>query len=150
MVVTRADLQELILDLGGLPDEVRRQLRPALRKAAQPILADARRRSSWSSRIPGAISVKVSLTARNPGVRLVVDSRKAPHARPYEMGSKRAAFGTLRHPVFADPNKSRDDWTWVNERTRPFLFASADAGREGVMRESAAAVIAAARTAGFR
>lgn len=147
----RDELQELILDLGKVPAEVRRELRPALVRAAQPMLADARGRASWSSRIPGAISVQVSLASRNPGVRLVVNSAKAPHARPYEMGSKRNGRGTLRHPVFADAaRQTREEWTWVSQRTRPFLFAAADAGREGVMRETAAALAAAARTAGFR
>lgn len=140
-------LDHLIVDLGEIPKHLRRELRPALRRAAGPILQDARRRASWSTRIPGAIRITTSFSGRRPGVRLVVDSRKAPHARPYEMGSKRSR--NLRHPVFADPDEDREDWTWVNEPRRPFFFPSVNDGKPGVVAESNAAVLAAVRARGF-
>jgi hypothetical protein len=137
----RDTLESLIADLGKVPVELRRELRPALVRAATPILRDAKDRSSWSSRIPGAIKLRLSLSARNPGVRLVTDVAAAPHARPFEgQGDNRPTF---RHPVFG-----RD--VWVQQRKRPFFFPAARAGAEGVMRESSAAVVAAARSAGFR
>lgn len=138
----RPELDRLIADLEKMPAELRTQLRPALRRAAEPILQDARGRASWSSRIPGAISIKTSFTARNPGVRLVVNSNVAPHARPYEFGSGRNR--NLRHPVFGHRDR------WVEQRTRPFFFPAVQAGAEGVMRETSAAVLAAARASGFR
>lgn len=138
----RPELDRLIADLGKLPKELGRQLRPALRKAAQPILRDAKSRASWSSRIPGAISMKTSLSAKRPGVRLVTDSRAAPHARPYEFGSGRNR--NLRHPVFGHRER------WVEQSTRPFFFPAVEAGLSGVLEETNAAVIAAARANGFK
>lgn len=140
-------LDLLIADLGKLPPELVRQLRPAMRKAAQPILADAKRRAAWSSRIPDAIKVGVSFTSRRPGVRLVVDSNKAPHARPYEFGSARNR--NLRHPVFAT-SADRMDWRWVEEPVRPFFFPAVRAGQEGVVRQVESAITAASRFGGFR
>lgn len=140
----RDTLDALVAELGRIPVELRRQLRPALRRAAEPILRDAQRRAAWSTRIPGAITVRTSFSQRTPGLRLRVDAGKAPHARPFEMGSQRAAGGSLRHPVFGNRN------VWVAQRTRPFFFPAVNAGRPAVMAETNAAVLAAARAAGFR
>lgn len=139
-----APLDLLIADLGKIPLELRRQLRPAMRRAAMPILADVRKRAAWSTRIPGAISIKTSFasTGSRAGVRLVVDSRKAPHARPLEQGSARNR--NLRHPVFGN----RD--VWVEQTPRPFFFAAVRDGREQVAREASAAVLQAARLHGYR
>lgn len=142
-------LDFLIADLGKIPPELRRQLRPAMRKAALPILEDAKRRASWSTRIPGAISIRSSFSGRRPGVSLRVDSAKAPHARPYESGSARNR--QLRHPVFADGEKDRSEWTWVNENTRPFFFPAVRAGGDEARRQAQLAVLTAAReVGGFR
>jgi hypothetical protein len=139
----RDTLDALIADLGKMPAALGRELRPALRKAAQPILTDAKRRASWSSRIPAAISVRQSLGQRNPGVRLVVDAGRAPHARPLELGSSRNGQ-SVRHPVFGNRE------VWVQQRTRRFFFPAVYDGASEVADQSAAAVIAAARAAGFR
>jgi hypothetical protein len=136
----RDTLDALIADLGKIPPELRRHLRPAMRKAARPILADAKRRASWSSRIPGAISIRTSMSQRNPGVRLVVDAAKAPHARPFE-GTR---GGQFRHPVWGNRE------VWVSQRARPFFFPAVYAHRDDVAREANSAVLAAARSAGFR
>jgi hypothetical protein len=135
-------LDALIADLGKMPVELRRELRPAMRKAAQPILRDAKARAAWSSRIPGAIKIGTSFTARNPGVRLIVDSRKAPHGRPFEHGSGRNK--RLRHPVFGNRE------LWVEQAPRPFFFPAVRAGEGAVLAATNAAVLAAARSAGFR
>lgn len=135
-------LETLIRDLAGLPAEIRRALRPALLRAARPILADAKRRASWSTRIPGAITLRTSFSQRDPGVRMVADAGKAPHARPFEHGSGRNL--NLRHPLFGDRDR------WFEEKPRPFFFPAVQAGASAVMAESNAAVMAAARAAGFR
>lgn len=135
-------LDQLIADLGAMPADLRRELRPAMRRAAQPILTDAKQRASWSSRIPGAIKIGTSFTARKPGVRLVVNSSKAPHARPYEFGSGRNR--NLRHPVFGNRE------VWVEQSTRPFFFPAVRAGQAGAVREADLAVLTTARANGFR
>jgi hypothetical protein len=143
----QSELGLLIADLGKLPAGVRRELRPAMRKAAQPILADAKRRASWSSRIPGAIKLSISFQGGSrTGVRLVTDSQKAPHARPFESGSGRNR--NLRHPVFPR-SEDRRSWTWVEQTTRPFFFPAVRAGEDEARRQAGLAVLAAARSAGF-
>lgn len=139
----RDTLDALITDLGKMPVELARELRPALKKAAQPILQDAKRRAGWSSRVPGAITIKTSLAQGKPGVRLVVDATKAPHARPFEFGSQRGG-SYVRHPVFGNRE------IWVQQRTRPFFFPAVREGASEVAEQSSAAVMAAARSAGFR
>lgn len=97
-----AELRKLIRDFKKLPPDLRKELRPALKKGAQPVLADARRRAGWSTRIPRATRLSTSFTARRGGVKIVVSAKRAPHGRPYEnLGNP----GTFRHPVFAHPRK---------------------------------------------
>lgn len=139
----RTELQVLIDDLGRIPVELRRDLRPAVRRAAEPVLADARRRAGWSSRIPGAIRIAPSFAQRNPGVRLVTDADRAPHARPFEVGSQRNG-STVRHPVFG----RRD--TWVTQATRPFFFPAVRAQSGRIVNDLAATVDVVARRRGFR
>jgi hypothetical protein len=136
----RGPLDQLIADLGKIPAETRRQLRPAMKRAAEPILTDAKRRASWSTRIPKAITLRVSFQAGSrAGVRLVTDANKAPHARPFESGSGRNR--NLRHRVFGKD-------IWVEQSTRPFFFPAARAGEDEVRRQARLAVLTAARTAG--
>lgn len=117
------EIRRLVRDFRKLPPDLRKELRPALRKAALPILADSRNRSSWSTRIPRATRISTKFQARRGGVVIAVSGKRAPHARPYEhLGSA----GTFRHPVFGN----RD--VWVPQAARPFLFNAVDAGADGV------------------
>lgn len=98
MADANKEIRKLVRDFKKLPPALRKELRPALRKGAQPVLAEARRRASWSSRIPRATRITTSFTKRRGGVSIVVNSKKAPHGRPYEnLGEP----GTFRHPVFS-------------------------------------------------
>ena len=134
------DLTHLITALQRIPEELQKELRPAIRRAAGPIIQEAGVRASWSSRIPHAMSIRTSF-GRRPGVEIRVSSAKAPHARPYEGidGGK-----WFRHPVF-----DRDQ-PWVEQATRPFLFPTVMLHGGDVIREVGNAVDAAARKHGFR
>lgn len=124
-------------ELRGMSKEVRKETRPAIRKAAEPMVAAAKSNASWSSRIPGAI--KLSNTRR--GVTIRVNKAKAPHARPYEGIT---GGGQFRHPVHG--HRSR----WVSQATRPFLDPAVKAHR-GKVREALVKVVDdAARRHGFR
>jgi len=135
------ELRALILDLGKLPDGIRKELRPALRRAGQRALVKARENAAWSTRIPAATRLRVSFAKRRPGVALVVNLRRAPHARPLENLGKQ---GTFRHPVFGNRNR------WVSQPARPFLFPAARDTWQRVDADVRAAVDAAARKHGFR
>lgn len=97
-----------VADLKGMRADIRKEIRPAIKKAAEPMVAAAKSNADWSSRIPAAI--KLSSTKR--GVDIRVDRKKAPHARPYEGITGGSEF---RHPVMG--NRDR----WVTQATRPFL-----------------------------
>lgn len=133
-------VREFAVAVGNMPAGVRRELRPALRKAAEGVRRDAQSNASWSSRIPAAIKVQTSLSARSGGVTLRVDSSAAPHARPYEGLSGRV----FRHPVFGDTD------TWVAQHARPFLQPAVDAGRGDVIDAVGKAVDYVAARHGFR
>ncbi|MBO4272385.1 HK97 gp10 family phage protein [Microbispora triticiradicis] len=135
------EIRRVLNVFGPLPAEIRRELRPALRRVTEPVAAQARANASWSTRIPGAIRVTTSFTRKTAGVAITVSGRKAPHARSYEHLGRPGSF---RHPVFG--NRDR----WVSQAARPFLF-SAVAGADGeLVRETGRVVEAAARKHGFR
>lgn len=135
-----SEIRKLIADLGKVPAELRTELRPAIQRAAQEVLAEARSRASWSSRIPGATRIAIRFTGKAAGASVVVSAARAPHGRPYE---HLGAGGTFRHPVYG-----RD--TWVTQRARPFLFPAAAAKREAVARAIDQAVEQALRRTGWR
>jgi hypothetical protein len=141
------EVRKLAADLGKIPKDVQKELRPQMRGAARPIVADMRRRASWSKRIPRAVSVSTSFTSRRGGVFIRVSARKAPHARFWE---NQGRLGTTRHPVFPDSSKPRREWRWAPERSRPFALPSARAGHDDALTAVATAVDNAARKHGFR
>ena len=116
----RDELRRLINDLGKLPPDLRRELRPALRKAAHPVLVKMQTNASWSTRIPSATKISTSLSGSKTGVTLRVDAKKAPHGRPYE---HQGDPGNFRHPVFEVEGKKT---TWVAQRARPYFFKAVD------------------------
>lgn len=141
------DLARLIAALQGVDKRSRPLIRAAVRQAGDGAVRAAKSNASWSSRIPAAIRLNTSFSQRNPGVRLVVSSRRAPHGRPYEgiTGSR-----SFRHPVFGRPNRTRRQWRWVSQPTRPFLLPAITKAREPTRRAIAEAIEKAARDSGFR
>ena len=106
-----AQVMQLRRDLLKVPPNVRRAMRPSLRKVGERVQRTAEANASWSSRIPAAHFLRVSFSANRPGVFIKVDHNKAPHARPFEG----ILLWTFRHPVYGDRE------TWVSQRSRPYL-----------------------------
>lgn len=134
------EMDRLIHDVGEIPRDLRKRLRPKVRAAGNIVARDARLRASWSTRIPAAIRVRTAF-AKSPGVRVSVDLRKAPHAKPYENEGRPGKF---RHPVFG--NRSN----WVTQKARPFLGPALQAKSDAAAHDIADAVDRATRDAGFR
>jgi HK97 gp10 family phage protein len=134
------EIEALIKDLGKVPKDLKRQLRPGLRAAGNIVADDAKRRAAWSTRIPRAIRVSITFSGSRPGVAVVVNQRKAPHARVYENAGQE---GTFRHPVFG-----RD--VWVTQKARPFLFPALSANVRESLAEIGDVVDRVTREAGFR
>jgi len=114
-----ADLRRLSVSLARVEPKLRVLLRREIVKAGAGARDAVRQEASWSSRIPASVKVKVSFAARGTGVTVVADAKKAPEARVLEHGGHE---GTFRHPVHADPDKLRDQWSWVKQDARPFFF----------------------------
>ncbi|MFG3439934.1 HK97 gp10 family phage protein [Nonomuraea sp. NPDC047897] len=133
-------IRQLSKELDGIPKELRKKLRPALKTAAEPIAENARGRASWSKRIPRAISVGVRFS-RDPGVYIRVRRAVAPHGRAYEGITGASDFV---HPVFGHRDRE------VSEATRPYLEPAVTAGADDVLSTVAGVVDQVAREQGFR
>jgi hypothetical protein len=134
--VDTTDAQRLSSDLrtaaGRLPDALRR----GVRAAAEPVAAGIRAEAAWSTRIPGAVSVRVEGNA----AVVSIDSRIAPEAGPL---NNRGQAGTFTHPVYGN------DWT-VEQQARPFLVEGALRGQAEADRRVAAMLTQWERNAGFK
>lgn len=125
------------VDVGGFTflleqfRDVPRELRPAIRRAvgqaAQAFVTDVAQSASWSSRIPAAVRTKTSFSQTKPGVRIYVDSAKAPHARPYEGMAPGGNESQFRHPVYGNYE------AWVTQATRPFFRPNVEKHRDQVL-----------------
>ncbi|WP_433445648.1 HK97 gp10 family phage protein [Nonomuraea sp. CA-141351] len=136
-------IRQLNRELGKFPAELRKAMRPALKTAAEPIVADAKLRAAWSARIPRAITLSIRFARRDPGVSLRVRSAVAPHGRPYEGITGATSF---RHPLFGRRG-ARD---WQVQKTRPYLAPAVEAGQSGALAAAVAAIDKTARDLGFR
>lgn len=123
-VKTKNDLADMIKDLGGkMPKEIKAKIRPLLRKTGQQALTAVRANASWSTKIPRATRLQISLAGKRPGVAVVTRRNQAPHARPLE---HRGQPGRVRHPLFGNRKK------WVTQPARPFMTQEAPAWQAAV------------------
>jgi prophage DNA circulation protein len=122
---------------------MRKNIRAAVAESGAELLQAMREKASWSKRIPAATSIATAFSTRAASVRIKTDKKKAPHARPYEMGSKAGGGGQLRHPVFGRK-------TWVVENTRPFFFAAVEAKTTEIDAKMQAAVDRIVTESGFK
>lgn len=142
------DLKKLYADLKAIEGNLRVELRRGITAAAQPVADRVKRNASWSSRIPGAVKVKTSFSAKSAGVTVRVDSKAAPEARPLEHGGR---SGQFRHPVYADAaGQTRRQWTWVSQQAHPFFGSASTSEDKKVTDAITAIVVAVERKAGFR
>ncbi|MGZ4518874.1 MAG: hypothetical protein ACXVXO_00310 [Mycobacteriaceae bacterium] len=137
--VSAPDLRQLYVDLKGVEGNLRVELRRGIKEAAQGVADAVKAETSWSSRIPAAVRVKPSFSARVTGVTVEVDGKKAPEARPINNKGK---SGTFRHRVFG-----RD--VWVNQPARPFFDAAIRGKTPDIERRIAQVANDVARKAGF-
>lgn len=133
-------LVEIARDMRRLPEETRKAIRPALRKAGEMIAHEAKVNASWSSRIPSSIRVETSFRQNREGVIVRAGNANSPHARPYE--GLTSSGSTFRHPVFG-----RD--VWVAQTERPFLFPAAEAGQAAATEAVASALDDVGQSLGF-
>lgn len=135
------ELRKFIRDMGKIPPDIRQELRPRLRKIGEKALLQAKANASWSTRIPAATRLQVSLSKSSAGIALVVNSKRAPHARYYENDGKP---GTFRHPLFGNRKH------WFTQAARPFLLPAARPWDRQIDQEIGEVVDSVARDQGFQ
>lgn len=140
MSTGREQLRALIEDLGKLPPDLRRELRPALQRGAQRMLDAMHSNASWSSRIPPATKLTSKLAGGNAGVSIIVNAKAAPHARVYE---NQGVNGFFRAPLFGDREH------WYPHRARPFFKPAIDRYGKDVAEELGRTVAETAARHGF-
>jgi len=139
VTVDHYPITRLAAELGLVPIELRRELRPQLRAAAVHIVDDMKDRASYSTRIPNAIRMSVAFGSKTGGITIRVNSKKAPHARVLERGNDGSRTASFRHPVFGDTE------TWVSQPTHPFFFPAIKTGRPELRKRISEAVSASLR-----
>lgn len=141
-----AVVAQLARDLHRMGPAGRRSLGRRFKGLSGPLLADARSRASWSTRIPGAISVRPIADANRGrvGLQLRISAKKAPHGRPYEGINSQGNEGYFRHPLFGDTD------SWHTQKTRPYAWPAVVAKGEAARTAVLEAYEDAARDAGFR
>lgn len=108
---------------------LQRELNKGLRESARPFAAAVRRnalemlpkRGGLNERVADQVVPKVrkSNSKRAQGIRLGATGREGMKA------IRNLDRGKLRHPVYADGGKSRDEWTWVDQAVEPGFWSKA-------------------------
>jgi hypothetical protein len=145
--------EQLQRDLNRMGPAMRKRIRARAEQVGQSALSDARSRAgAWSRRIPAAITMRgyTDVTRGRVGVQLRVGVAGAPHARPYEGISQQGSTHIFRHPVYPDPERPRNEWNWVSQSTRPFLWPAVQGRANGMRTAMEQATEDAARECGFR
>lgn len=121
--VDYASIRMMSRELGMVPIELRKELRPRIRAAGDRLRKRIQSNASWSSRIPGAVRMTTSFASKTGGIRIFVNQAAAPEARPLE---NRGQAGTFRHPVYGHRS------TWVSQAARPFFLPAIQAEYDNV------------------
>jgi hypothetical protein len=119
-------LEVLLKDFHEIPRESRSAIRKGVTLATADFVSDVKADASWSSRIPQAVVTRVSFSRTRPGVRVLIDKKKAPHARAYEGMAKGGNRDSFRHPVYGHD-------VWVSQTTRPFFRKNVAKHRDKVI-----------------
>jgi len=117
---------------------VRKEIRAAVQEAGADLVGKVRAEASWSSRIPAATTIRPNFSSRRAGITIVTNRRKAPHARPYEMGNHAGGGDTFVNG------------TGGRVHVRPFFFRAIDRADKATEKRFLDAIDKACRDAGFR
>ena len=154
-------------------------MRAAVTLAGGEIVGAMQSSASWSSRIPGAIGMAVTLGTSKSSIRIKVDHNKAPHARPLELGNsttfsesvinanggftvgrdgkRRAAnrnvYAAMRKTGVGVGRELRHKvWGrgWSSMALRPFFFSTVEARDMAISQKFDNAINQIAKDAGFK
>lgn len=95
---------------------IRASNKATILKIRESALANLPRRGGLAELVAKSqIGTRASLSGSKVGVRIRGLNKSV-------RGLNSMNAGAIRHPVFADGEKSRDEWTWVNQRVTPWFF----------------------------
>lgn len=136
-----AELRKFIRDFEKFPADLRKEMRPMIRRVGAQALLATRAEASWSTKIPSATRMNVSFSKRSAGASISTNRLRAPGARPLE---NRGREGFFRHPV--NPDKT----VWVRQRSRPYISKATQPFAAKFDAEILTVVDQVARSHGFR
>jgi hypothetical protein len=140
-----SEMAAMMADIRAMGPDSKRAMTKTMKSSAGSILQEAKRRASWSSRIPRSLTVRVITRQNQPGIRIVSRSTVAPHGRIYEFGKAgKGRSGSFRAPLFGDRSR------WYSHSTRPFIVPSVRNGMNGFREDIDRAVKIAYTKAGFK
>lgn len=111
LAIDTTELKNFAKVVRSASPKVAAKMRVRLKEVGEMVAEDARSKAKWSTRVPGSIKVRTA----GVKVSVVAGGDAAPHARVYEMGSKRNR-SEVRHPVFGNRQ------VWAANPTRPYLL----------------------------
>lgn len=157
---------------------VRANLRRGIKQAGDGVLSTVKSNASWSSRIPAATTLSIRYSIYAASVKVQVDHKRAPHARPLELGNKnqylasavptatvngrkraisaraykvaRAAGAFSRTLRHPVFHKVGSPGGYTQQPTRPFFFPAIQSSGRDIDLKMERVVVQAARDAGFR
>lgn len=126
--ISPVGLSDLARDLKTADPLLLKELRTGIKKAAEPARRQVQQNATAvSNRIAAAVPpARVSFAKRGASVRIAVNAKKAPHARPIENKGKP---GTFRHPLFGNRNR------WIKQPAKPFFWAGIRQADPAISRE---------------
>lgn len=119
------EVRGLASRLARIPQQFQPRARRMMRVAGQEMLGDAIGNASWSSRVPGSLSLRVSLNGNRIGIAIRASLKTAAHARVYEgiLGD------TFKHPLFGDRE------FWYTQAARPYLLPAVERQSDQIVAE---------------
>ena len=135
ITITNRELGLEIVRLRRESRQVANQYKRRLREAARP-LKDAVSASALAAgmhKAAAATSVRQRFSSSGASLRVVVDAKKAPNARPLDQPNN-GPFN--RHPVFPSHLQTRKQWHWTNQPARPFFDRGTKAGAEAAFKRA--------------
>jgi bacteriophage HK97-gp10 putative tail-component len=129
-VSSQKDIAKMLRDLRKIEPAVAKATRARFKRAAKPVLEDAKRRQP---KLTGELRRKTKIRFTRGRVEIRSSAR---HARISEFGG--------RHPVYGNRE------VWVKQEPAPAIFPAVAAGRSEFVKQAEAAVYVAAKEAGWR
>lgn len=118
----RGDLQR------SMVKQIRRHGSPALQAAQRAFLGiDVQSSDGGGTKSTGLrarVAAATRISVLGSGISIRVEPRRVDNRYGRALSFGLDGLGRWRHPVYADPTKTREDWTWVEQTGREVFYRS--------------------------